>query len=101
MLQAFGTADQFTAEYLSKLTGQATVSTRGSNLTRGTTTAGNLLFLHRQQGTAEQTGETGRRLLLADEVRRLPASSSDRVTATVTRVQLEEGERKEAVELSY
>jgi type IV secretion system protein VirD4 len=73
VLQAFGTADQFTAEYLSKLTGQATVSTRGSNLTRGTTTAGNLLFLHRQQGTAEQTGETGRRLLLADEVRRLPA----------------------------
>jgi type IV secretion system protein VirD4 len=73
VLQAFGTADQFTAEYLSKLTGQATVSTRGSNLTRGTTTAGNLLFLHRQQGTAEQTGETGRRLLLADEVRRLAA----------------------------
>jgi type IV secretion system protein VirD4 len=73
VLQAFGTADQFTAEYLSKLTGQATVSTRGRNLTRGTSTAGNLLFRHSQRGTAEQSGETARPLLLADEVRRLPA----------------------------
>jgi type IV secretion system protein VirD4 len=73
VLQAFGTADQFTADYLSKLTGQATVSTRGSNHTRGTSTAGNLLFQHRQRGTAEQSGETGRPLLLADEIRRLPA----------------------------
>jgi type IV secretion system protein VirD4 len=73
VLQAFGTADQFTAEYLSKLTGRATVPTRGTNLTRGTSTAGNLLFRHSQRGTAEQSGETGRPLLLADEVRRLPA----------------------------
>jgi type IV secretion system protein VirD4 len=73
VLQAFGTADQFTAEYLSKLTGQATVSTHGTNLTRGTSTAGNLLFQHRQRGTAEQSGEAARPLLLADEVRRLPA----------------------------
>jgi type IV secretion system protein VirD4 len=73
VLQAFGTADQFTAEYLSKLTGRATVPTRGTNLTRGTSTAGNLLFRHSQRGTAEQAGETGRPLLLADEVRRLPA----------------------------
>ena len=72
VLQAFGTADQFTAEYLSRLTGQATVPTRGSNRTRGST-SNNLLFVNRQQGTAEQAGEAGRRLLLADEIRRLPA----------------------------
>src|SRR6202051_326821 len=72
VLQAFGTADHFTAEYLSRLTGQATVPTRGSNRTRGST-SNNLLFVNRQQGTAEQAGEAGRRLLLADEIRRLPA----------------------------
>lgn len=49
VLQAFGTADQFTAEYLSRLTGQATVPTRGSNRTRGST-SNNLLFVNRQQG---------------------------------------------------
>jgi type IV secretion system protein VirD4 len=72
VLQAFGTADQFTAEHLSRLTGQATVPTRGSNRTRGSTSQ-NLLFASRQQATAEQAGEAARRLLLADEIRRLPA----------------------------
>jgi type IV secretion system protein VirD4 len=73
VLQAFGTADQFTAEYLSRLTGQATVRTQSSNRTRGSTTAGTVLFLHHQQAAAEQAGEAARRLLLADEIRRLPA----------------------------
>ncbi len=72
IVQAFGTADQFTAEHLSRLTGQATVPTRSSNRTRATT-SNNLLFASRQQGTTDQTGETPRRLLLADEIRRLPA----------------------------
>jgi type IV secretion system protein VirD4 len=73
VLQAFGTADQFTADYLSRLTGQATVRTRGSNRTRGTTSGGTWFFPHHQQASAEQAGETARRLLLADEIRRLPA----------------------------
>jgi type IV secretion system protein VirD4 len=72
VLQAFGTADQFTAEHLSRLTGQATVGTRGSNRSRGSATGGGWLP-RTQQATAEQAGEAARRLLLADEVRRLPA----------------------------
>jgi type IV secretion system protein VirD4 len=74
VLQAFGTADEFTADHLSRLTGQATVRTRGSNRTRGSTSAGNWWLPHQQQGTAEHSGEAARRLLLADEVRRLPAN---------------------------
>jgi type IV secretion system protein VirD4 len=73
VLQAFGTADQFTAEHLSRLTGQATVRTRGSNRSRGSASGGSGWFPRRQQATAEQDGEAARRLLLADEVRRLPA----------------------------
>jgi type IV secretion system protein VirD4 len=72
VLQAFGTADQFTADYLSRLTSQATVRTQGSNRTRGTTSGGSWFFPHHQQASAEQAGETARRLLLADEIRRLP-----------------------------
>ena len=71
MLQAFGTADQFTAEHLSRLTGQATVRTRGSNRSRGSTSAGNWWLPHQQQSAAEQAGEAPRGLLLPDEVRRL------------------------------
>jgi type IV secretion system protein VirD4 len=74
VLQSFGTADHFTAEHLSRLTGQATVRTRGSHRTRGSTSAGNWWLPHQQHSTAEQAGETTRRLLLADEIRRLPAS---------------------------
>ena len=73
VLQAFGTADQFTAEHLSRLTGQATVRTQGSNRTRGSTSAGNWWLPHQQQSAAEHAGEAARGLLLADEVRRLPA----------------------------
>jgi type IV secretion system protein VirD4 len=72
VLQSFGTADHFTAEHLSRLTGQATVRTRGSHRTRGSTSAGNWWLPHQQQSSAEQAGETARRLLLADEIRRLP-----------------------------
>jgi type IV secretion system protein VirD4 len=72
VLQTFGTADQFTAEHLSRFTGQATVPTRSRN--RGSTSH-SLLFANQKHGTAEQAGETGRPLLLADEIRRLPADS--------------------------
>ena len=74
VVQAFGTADQFTAEHLSRLTGQATVRTQGSNRTRGSTSAGNWWLPHQQQSAAEHAGEAARGLLLPDEVRRLPAA---------------------------
>jgi type IV secretion system protein VirD4 len=73
VLQAFGTADQFTADYLSRLSGQATVRTHGSNRSRGSTSAGNWWLPHQQQSAAEQLGEAGRALLLGDEVRRMAA----------------------------
>jgi type IV secretion system protein VirD4 len=73
VLQAFGTADDFTADHLSRLTGQATVRTQGRHRTRGTTSAATWWSSHSQNATAEQAGEAARRLLLADEVRRLPA----------------------------
>jgi type IV secretion system protein VirD4 len=70
--QAFGTADDATAEYLSRLTGQATVRVETLNRSTGTTTGRGWLG-QRQHGSAQNFGETARRLLLPDEVRRLPA----------------------------
>jgi type IV secretion system protein VirD4 len=72
VLQAFGTADDFTADHLSRLTGQATVRTQGRHRTRGTTSASTWWSSHSQNATAEQAGEAARRRRLADEVRRLP-----------------------------
>jgi type IV secretion system protein VirD4 len=71
--QAFGTADEATADYLSRLTGQATVRVESHNLSRGSTTSRGWLP-QRQHGLAHHLGETGRRLLLPDEIRRLPAN---------------------------
>jgi type IV secretion system protein VirD4 len=70
--QIFGTADESTAEYVSRLTGQATVRVETLNRSTGTSTS-RAWLPHRQQGSALNFGETGRRLLLPDEVRRLPA----------------------------
>lgn len=70
--QAFGTADDATAEYLSRLTGQATVRVETLNRSTGTATGRGWLG-QRQHGSAHNFGETARRLLLPDEVRRLPA----------------------------
>jgi type IV secretion system protein VirD4 len=70
--QAFGTADDATAEYLSRLTGQATVRVETLNQSTGTSTGRGFLG-QRQHGSAHHYGETGRRLLLPDEIRRLPA----------------------------
>lgn len=72
--QAFGTADEATADYLSRLTGQATVRVHTLNQSTGTSTSRSWLPT-RQHGSAQHFGETGRRLLLPDEVRRLPADS--------------------------
>jgi type IV secretion system protein VirD4 len=69
--QAFGTADEATAEYLSRLTGQATVRVETHNQSRGTT-SGRTWLPQSQRGSSQNFGETGRRLLLPDEVRRLP-----------------------------
>jgi type IV secretion system protein VirD4 len=70
--QAFGTADDATAEYLSRLTGQATVRVETVNESRGSS-SGRGWLPHRQNGRAQNFGETARRLLLPDEIRRLPA----------------------------
>jgi type IV secretion system protein VirD4 len=70
VLQAFGTNDWETAEYLSKMTGEATIQVaseiRSAGVSRGH-------HSQRQQGTALSTSSTRRRLLNPDEVRRLPA----------------------------
>jgi len=67
-LQAFGANDWDTAEYLSKMTGDATVrvtsDNRSTGVSRGRTS-------QRQLGAARTTTEHARRLLTPDEVRRL------------------------------
>lgn len=68
-LQTFCTNDWDTAEYLSKLTGEATVRVTTENRSRGVSWGPHS---HRQQGSAVSIAESGRRLLLADEVRRMP-----------------------------
>lgn len=70
VLQAFGTNDWDTAEYLSKMTGETTVRVTSENRSSGVSRG---LHPHRQYGTAISSAESGRRLLLPDEVRRLPA----------------------------
>lgn len=69
LLQAFGTSDWDTAEYLSKMTGEATIQVATENRSTGVSRGRNA---HRQQGAGWSTAEAGRRLLFADEIRRLP-----------------------------
>lgn len=69
LLQAFGTNDWDTAEYLSKMTGEATIQVATENRSTGVSRGRNP---HRQQGAGWSMAETGRRLLFADEIRRLP-----------------------------
>ena len=68
VLQAFGTNDWDTAEYLSKMTGEATIFVRTQNQSRGVSRGKQS---QRQQGMALSVSERNRRLLLPDEVRRL------------------------------
>jgi type IV secretion system protein VirD4 len=69
VLQAFGTNDWDTAEYLSKMTGDSTIFVKSENQSRGVSRGKQS---QRQQGAALTVAEKGRRLLLPDEVRRLP-----------------------------
>lgn len=72
VLQAFGTNDWDTAEYLSKMTGDETRFVQSENQSRGVSRGKQS---QRQQGAALTIAEKGRRLLVADEVRRLPRSA--------------------------
>lgn len=64
VLQAFGTADNYTAEYLSERMGEATILTRGSNAGDSHKLTG--LVATKQRG--ENTSEKGRRLMFASEI---------------------------------
>lgn len=69
VLQAFGTSDWETAEYLSKLTGEATIRVGSENVSTGVSRG---RHAQRQHGNSNTTSERGRRLLTPDEVLRLP-----------------------------
>ena len=68
VLQAFGVNDWETAEYLSKMTGDATIRVESENVSQGVSRGRSAA---RQESSAQTTSEKGRRLLLPDEVRRL------------------------------
>ncbi len=70
VLQAFGINDLETAEYLSKMTGEATILVESEHHSRGVSRGPHA---QRQLGTGRTRSEQGRRLLLPDEVRRLPS----------------------------
>jgi type IV secretion system protein VirD4 len=69
VLQAFGIHDWDTAEYLSKMTGEATIVVESENESRGVSQGPHG---HGQRGAARTRSERGRRLLLPDEILRLP-----------------------------
>lgn len=73
VLQAFGTNDWETADYLSRMTGDATVAVASGSESQGVSHGRQT---QRQQGAAINRTERGRRLLLPDEVRRLPDTSA-------------------------
>jgi type IV secretion system protein VirD4 len=72
VFQTFGINDWETAEYISKLTGDATIHVESENVSTGVTRGRSS---SRQQSAAQTTSEKGRRLLTPDEVRRLPRNS--------------------------
>jgi type IV secretion system protein VirD4 len=72
VFQTFGINDWETAEYISKLTGDATIRVESENVSTGVTRGRSS---SRQQSAAQTMSEKGRRLLTPDEVRRLPRSS--------------------------
>ncbi len=69
VLQAFGIRDWETAEYLSKMTGEATIVVESENESHGMSHGPHG---HGQLGIARTRSERGRRLLLSDEILRLP-----------------------------
>jgi len=72
VVQTFGIRDWDTAEYISKMTGEATVTTDSENRSHGVSRG---KYGSRQEGTAETRAERARRLLLPDEVRRIPSDT--------------------------
>ena len=71
MLQAFGTNDIETAEYLSRMIGDTTIYVESQNESRGAAWQQLPFSGNGQRVTAATTSETGRRLLFANEVRGL------------------------------
>jgi type IV secretion system protein VirD4 len=71
VLQIFGINDWETADYVSKMTGDATIRVESENVSTGVSRGRSS---SRQQSAAQTTSETGRRLLLPDEVRRMSGS---------------------------
>ena len=71
--QVFGTNDVATAQYVSDLLGQATVPITSRNLSTGVSHG---RHGHRQQVAGLTSSVTGRKLLMADEVMRLPADDA-------------------------
>ncbi len=69
VLQAFGINDWDTAEYLSKMAGEATIPVESEHHSSGVSRGPHG---HRQLGAGRTRSEQGRPLLLPDEVRRLP-----------------------------
>jgi len=69
VFQCFGTNDLETAEYVSRLVGDATITVESDSSSRGVSRGRNAAH---QEGNAVTVSETARRLLLPDEVRRLP-----------------------------
>ncbi len=69
VLQAFGINDWDTAEYLSRMTGEATVSVESEQASRGVSQG---RHGQHQLGASLTRAETGRHLMFPDEVRRMP-----------------------------
>ncbi len=69
VLQAFGINDWDTAEYLSRMTGEATVSVESEQASRGVSQG---RHGQHQLGASRTRAETGRHLMFPDEVRRMP-----------------------------
>jgi type IV secretion system protein VirD4 len=68
LFQAFGVSDKATAEYLSGMTGEATVRVTSESESSGVTYGRGGSS---QEGTGASTSERGRRLMMPDEVRRM------------------------------
>jgi type IV secretion system protein VirD4 len=69
VLQAFGASnDRTTSDYLSWLTGETTIFVESENQSRGVSRG---RWWNSQRGTGQTVAERGRRLLTADEVRRM------------------------------
>lgn len=69
VLQAFGVNDWDTADYLSKMTGEATIPVESEGRSRGVSHGSRA---QHQANATRNRSELGRRLLFPDEVRRLP-----------------------------